>query len=85
MKRESKNMKITNKTTLYSIWEIFAGKWAYVKQKDGSTKRLYIVDVDDEFDPDGVGIEQDIFIYNNSGSDDYGNGMLISDIDEINL
>ncbi|CCI87907.1 hypothetical protein [Lactobacillus gigeriorum] len=78
-------MKITNKTTLYSIWEIFVGKWAYVKQKDGSTKRLYIVDVDDEFDPDGVGIEQDIFIYNNSGSDDYGNGMLISDIDEINL
>lgn len=78
-------MKITSKTNLYSIWEIFAGKWAYVKRKDGAIYKVYIVDVDDEFDPEGTGYERDVIVYNDTGSNAYGNGMLLSAIDEINL
>lgn len=80
-------MKITAQTDLDDVLDNFERSWTIVHMKDGRTLRLYIVDVDDEFqrhDEDGEP-ELNAIVYNTTGSNAYGNGIAFDDIDSIEL
>lgn len=80
-------MKITPKTDLEDVLKNFLCSWVIVTMKDGRKLRLYIVDVDDEFQRNDEADEPELnaIIYNTTGSNFYGNGIAFDDIDSIEL
>lgn len=80
-------MKITPKTDLEDVLKNFLCSWVIVTMKDGRKLRLYIVDVDDEFQRNDEDDEPELnaIIYNTTGSNSYGNGIAFDDVDSIEL
>lgn len=80
-------MKITPKTDLEYVLKNFLCSWVIVTMKDGRKLRLYIVDVDDEFQRNDEDDEPELnaIIYNTIGSNSYGSGIAFDDIDSIEL
>lgn len=80
-------MKITPKTDLEDVLKNFLCSWVIVTMKGGRKLRLYIVDVDDEFQRNDEDDEPELnaIIYNTTGSNSYGNGIAFDDIGSIEL
>ena len=72
-------MLINEKTSNFSVFEEFSERWCKIKLKNGDVKKIYIVDVDGESE------ERDIIIYNDTGSDSYGDAIPCSDSESIEV
>ena len=76
-------MMIDTHTEIYDLLRECERTWVTITFKDGTSKKIFFLDVDDENQENDVGPEKDCIVYNITNSISYGNGIPLDKLKSI--